>query len=115
MQTETKNTDNRNILLAIFIGIAFVSTLVQLIIGLKYWETDLGHITYDTIHYAFQDTETRGIGIISLWCIIGIIQAISLILPALVINKKPLKIIGIIFAALMTIIRVYVFYHDCLT
>lgn len=87
-ETKTEN-DVSSTLLLVYILIAFFAAIVQLVIqrvfSISYWESPWRYI----------------MGLI--W----IISNISMILPALAIKNKSLKIIGIIFAALMIIYHAY--------
>ena len=91
-QTETKTgNDVSSTLLLVYILIAFFANVVQLVtqrvFSIFYWKSG------------------------SVWkyvmVLIWIISNISLILPALAIKNKSLKIIGIIFAAIVIIYHAY--------
>jgi hypothetical protein len=89
-QTETKTgNDVSSTLLLVYILITFFAAVVQLVIqrvfSIPYWEGGWKYV----------------MGLI--W----LISNISLILPALAIKNKSLKIIGIIFAAIVIIYHVY--------
>ena len=108
MKTETQNEHSRSILLTIFIGMAFVFTLIQFVMRLKLGGADAWYrgteLYYDAnvpwYHNAY------------VWGIIGFIQGVSLILPVLAIKKKSWKILGIIIVTLIIIQNVWFFVNS---
>jgi hypothetical protein len=88
-QVENQSNDVSSTLLLVYILIAFFATVIQLVIqralSISCWESPWKYV----------------MGLI--W----IISNISFILPALAIKNKSLKIIGIIFAAILVIYHAY--------
>jgi hypothetical protein len=86
---QNQGNDNSSTLLLVYILVAFFVVIVQFVIqrtfSMSYWETPWKYV--------------RGI--------IGLISGFSIILPALAIKNRQLKIIGIILAALLALYHAY--------